>query len=125
MKKEEEMISTSGIIYKIKKFFKNLFKKKEQLAEDASEEISSIDEKSAFEASIVVKKDEERERILELQRRFREGKLNPEDVTEEDIDKLTELYNEQIADLNKKIEEDTAIIEKCNREIEEYKKKKI
>lgn len=125
MKKEEEMISTNGIIYKIKSFFKNLFKKKEQLAEETSAEVSSMDEKSAFEESIVVKKDEEKERILELQRRFREGKLNPEDVTEEDIDKLTELYNEQIEDLNKKIEEDTAIIEKCNREIEEYKKKKI
>ncbi len=125
MKKEEEMISTNGIMYKIKSFFKNLFKKKEQTAEETSEETNTMDKKSTFEASIMVKKDEERERILELQKRFREGKLNPEDVTEEDIDKLTELYNEQIADLNKQIEEDTAIIEKCNREIEEYKKKKI
>lgn len=125
MKKEEEMISTNGIMYKIKSFFKNLFKKKEEPVKKISEETNIIDEKSTFEASIVVKKDEERERILELQKRFREGKLNPEDVTEEDIDKLTELYNEQIADLNKQIEEDTAIIEKCNREIEEYKKKKI
>lgn len=125
MKKEEEMISTNGIMYKIKNFFKNLFRKKEQqvqvdIVEEKEEEI-----KSTFEESIVVKKDEERERILELQKRFREGKLNPEDVTEEDIDKLTELYNEQIAELNKQIEQDTAIIEKCNREIEEYKKKKI
>lgn len=125
MKKEEEMISTNGIMYKIKSFFKNLFKKKEQPIEESPEETNIMDEKSTFEASIMVKKDEERERILELQRRFKEGKLNPEDVTEEDIDKLTELYNEQIADLNKQIEEDTAIIEKCNREIEEYKKKKI
>ena len=120
--KKEEMISTNGIMYKIKSFFKNLFKKKEKAIE-AEETIS--EEKKAFEESIIVKKDEERERILELQKRFREGKLNPEDSTEEDIDKLTELYNEQISELNKQIEEDTAVIEKCNREIEEYKKKKI
>lgn len=125
MKKEEEMISTNGIMYKIKSFFKNLFKKKEQEVQVDKVEEKGEEVKSAFEESIVVKKDEERERILELQKRFREGKLNPEDVTEEDIDKLTELYNEQIEELNKQIEEDTAIIEKCNKEIEEYKKKKI
>ena len=106
--KKEEMISTNGIMYKIKSFFKNLFKKKEKAIE-AEETIS--EEKKAFEESIIVKKDEERERILELQKRFREGKLNPEDITEEDIDKLTELYNEQISELNKQIEEDTAVIE--------------
>lgn len=125
MKKEEEMIATNGIMYKIKSFFKNLFKKKEQEVQVDKVEEKGEEVKSAFEESIVVKKDEERERILELQKRFREGKLNPEDVTEEDIDKLTELYNEQIEELNKQIEEDTAIIEKCNKEIEEYKKKKI
>lgn len=121
MKKEDEMISTNGIMYKIKSFFKNLFKKKEVIVEEKKEE--KIE--NSFNESIVIKKDEERERLLELQKRFREGKLNPEDVTEEDIDKLTELYNEQIEALNKQIEEDTAAIEKCNREIEEYKKKKI
>lgn len=121
MKKEDEMISTNGVMYKIKKFFKNLFKKKEVVEEKKEEE----KQETSFDETIAIKKDEERERLLELQKRFREGKLNPEDVTEEDIDKLTELYNEQIEALNKQIEEDTAAIEKCNREIEEYKKKKI
>lgn len=123
MKKDDEMISTTGIMYKIKSFFKNIFKKKDVVVEEKVE----VEEKigKAFEDSIVIKKDEERERLLELQKRFREGKLNPEDVTEEDIDKLTELYNEQIEALNKQIEEDTIVIEKCNKEIEEYKKKKI
>lgn len=121
MKKDDEMISTNGVMYKIKSFFKNLFKKKEE----AVEEKKDTKQENSFEEAIVIKKDEERERLLELQKRFREGNLNPEDVTEEDIDKLTELYNEQIAQLNKQIEEDTAAIEKCNREIEEYKKKKI
>lgn len=122
MKKDEEMISTNGNMYKIKSFFKNIFKKKEieeAVVEKEEEKVNSFDE------SIIVKKDEEKERILELQKRFKEGKLNPEDVTEEDLDKLTELYNEQIAELNKQIEQDTAIIEKCNKEIAEYKKKKI
>lgn len=121
MKKEDEMISTNGVMYKIKSFFKNLFKKKEVVEEKQEEE----KQETSFDETIAIKKDEERERLLELQKRFREGKLNPEDVTEEDIDKLTELYNEQIEALNKQIEEDTAAIEKCNREIEEYKKKKI
>lgn len=123
MKKDDEMISTNGIIYKIKNFFKSLFKKKEVENVEVQNEVT--EEKNTFEESIAIKRDEEKERILELQKRFKEGKLNPEDVTEEDIDKLTELYNEQIAELNKQIEQDTAIIEKCNREIEEYKKKKI
>lgn len=122
MKKDEEMISTNGIMYKIKSFFKNLFKKnKEEIVQQEKEE----ETKNTFEESIIVRTDEEKARLLELQKRFREGKLNPEDVTEEDIDKLAALYNEQIAELNKQIEEDTAVIEKCNKEIEEYKKKKI
>ena len=44
--KKEEMISTNGIMYKIKSFFKNLFKKKEKAIE-AEETIS--EEKKAFE----------------------------------------------------------------------------
>lgn len=123
MKNDEEMISTTGIMYKIKSFFKNLFKKKEKTVEDPQENI--VEEKSAFEESIAVKTDDDRARILELQQKFREGKLTADDVTEEDVNKLTELYNEQIAELNKQIEQDTAIIEKCNKDIEEYKKRKI
>ena len=48
--KKEEMISTNGIMYKIKSFFKNLFKKKEKAIE-AEETIS--EEKKAFEAVLL------------------------------------------------------------------------
>lgn len=123
MKKDEEMISTDGIVNKINGIFKNIFKRKENIAESIEIEETQIKQQNSFEESIVVMKDEERERLLELQKRFKVGKLNPEDVTEEDIDKLTALYNEQIAELNKQIDEDIAIIERCNKQIEEYKRK--
>lgn len=64
MKKDEEMISTNGIMYKIKSFFKNIFKKKEVVVEETEE----AKKESSFEESIIVKKDEEKERILELQK---------------------------------------------------------
>lgn len=122
MKKDEEIITTEGIMYKISRFFRNLFGK-DKVNVDAIEESAEEVKVETFEESIAIKKDENRERLLELQARFKEGKLHPEDVTEEEIDELTALYNEQIEELNKQIEEDRLVIEKCNKKIMEYKLK--
>lgn len=127
MKKDKEIIKTDGILYKISRFFKNLFGKNKtniETIEEVSIEGNTEEAKvETFEEYISIKKDEDYERLLELQQKFKEGKLHPEDVTEEEIDKLTSLYNEQIEELNKKIEEDRLIIESCNKKIMEYKMK--
>lgn len=123
MKNNEQMISTDGLLYKIKRFFYNLFNKDKESIDSQTVENMQQEEKNAFEQSIIVVKDEEKERILGLQERFKQGKLNPEDVTEEDIDKISKLYDEQIAELNLKIDEDLKVIEACNKKINEYKRK--
>ena len=56
-------------------------------------------------------------RILELQQKYRNGDINLRELTNEEIDKLSELYDEQISELQKKIESKRNIIE-------EYKKNK-
>ncbi len=58
----------------------------------------------------------ERERLLSLQQSFREGKITQGDLTEEDIEKLSKLYDEQIERLKIQIEE-------CKQRIENKKKK--
>ena len=56
-------------------------------------------------------------KILELQRKYEEGIIKEEELTEEEKEKLIKLYKEQIASL--KIE-----IENNDRKIEYYKKEK-
>ena len=44
--------------------------------------------------------------LLELQKKFKEGKFNEDEITEEQIKDLKDLYKKQIRDLEEAIEED-------------------
>ena len=57
------------------------------------------------------------ERLLKLQEEFRDGKITQGDLSDEDIDKLGKLYDDQIEKLKIQIED-------CKKRIE-YKKKKL
>lgn len=46
----------------------------------------------------------EEKRILELQRKFSDGQIDEEDITEEDKDKLNKLYDVQIMEITERIE---------------------
>ena len=95
---EKEKVSLFG---KIKNFFKNLFgkNKKEEVVEESIVEKENNNE---FKESIKMTEDEET-KLLELQERYRRGEIGPNDLTEEQIDALCELYDKQIDELNKSI----------------------
>lgn len=89
------------MIEKIKEFFRNLFKTNNQQYIEAPKEviepISNMQEKRGFDLkNQIVVANEEEERILKLQKDLKAGLIEEEDLSEEDFDSLTKLYESQI-----------------------------
>lgn len=111
MKKNE-----NSIVYKIKKFFIKLFNKKDISVEEHEEQQASMrKDNSSFKVNMKVEELNDA-KVLELQQKYRKGEINLKELTNEEIDKLCELYDEQICEIQKKIESKRSIIE-------EYQKK--
>lgn len=93
-----------SIFGRIKNFFKKLFNKKENSVENETVEESSasVKENNEFKEYIKMTEDEET-KLLELQARYRRGEIGQNDLTEEQIDALCDLYDKQIEELNKSI----------------------
>lgn len=86
-----------GIFTKIKKFFKKLFNKNGENTNNEKfiEEIIQVKENSLFKENLKRTEDEET-RLLELQRRYRRGEIAENDLTDDEVDALCELYDRQI-----------------------------
>lgn len=108
----------STIFYKIKRFFCDLFGIKNKNIETSNEKINTNEYGKKEEFKEYIKKTEDEEtQILDLQRRYRRGEIGDNDLTDEQIKSLCDLYDKQILELKKSIENKT-------RQIEEYKKSK-
>lgn len=90
---------------KIKKFLNSLFNKKEIHTGIIEEQKDNHN----FKENLQIKKDEEKERIVYLQKEYKEGNIDEYDLTEDEYSKLIKLYEEQ----NKKLREE---IELCKKE---------
>lgn len=114
---EKDLIEKKeGFFHKIKSFFKRIFTKKE--TNTVEETVKS--ENTNFKDNIKVEEDEltSEMKILELQKRYRRGEIADGDLTEEQVEALSDLYDRQIEELKKAIEEK-------ERQIEENKKKNV
>ncbi len=114
---EKDLIEKKeGFFHKIKSFFKRMFNKKE--TNTVEETVKS--ENSNFKDNIKVEEAEltSEMKILELQKRYRRGEIAEGDLTEEQVEALSDLYDRQIEELKKAIEEK-------ERQIEENKKKNV
>ena len=94
----------STIFGKIKNFFRNLFKKKEISKISEEKEVDIHEEKKQEFKEYVKKTEDENTQILDLQRRYRKGEIGDNDLTEEQIEALCDLYDRQIISLKKSIE---------------------
>lgn len=98
------MIKENSIFYKIKTFFRNLFHRGDTIVikEPAIEEnkFNEDSSKSKFIESLKNIEDEET-KLLKLQKQYREGKIKEEDLTQEQIAALCDLYDKQLADIKK------------------------
>ena len=107
---EKDLIEKKESFFsKVKNFFKGLFKKKarETTNDAANNENISVNENNSFKDDIKVVEEEQSEemKIIELQRRYRRGEIAENDLTEEQIEALSDLYDRQIEALRKVIEE--------------------
>ena len=89
------------MLERIKDFFRNLFKANNQQYIEAPKEviepISNKQEQKSFDfKNQIVVANEEEERILKLQKDLKAGLIEEEDLSEEDFDSLTKLYESQI-----------------------------
>lgn len=86
---------------RIKEFFRKIFKINNQQYIEAPKEdikpISNTQEQKSFDfKNQIVVANEEEERILKLQKDLKAGLIKEEDLSEEDFDSLTKLYERQI-----------------------------
>ena len=90
-----------GLLNKIRNFFKNLFGKKQV---EVNEEIVAEQQESSNEFKDSIKMTEEEEnQLLELQNKYRRGEIAENDLTEEQIDALCDLYDKQIEEIKQSI----------------------
>lgn len=111
---EKDLIekNENGILGKIKNFFKNLFGKKETSNEETA---YKKEENESFKEYLKTTENEET-KLLELQQKYHNGEILEEELTDEQIDKLCALYDEQIEEIRKSIK----VKEK---KLEEYQKR--
>ena len=100
IKVEEEKVS---IFRKIARFFKKIFEKKEQPPQKELTEIEKS--KQNFWKNIKIEENLEDTKLLELQRKINNKEVKPEDLSIEEIESLTALYNRQTERIVRKIEE--------------------
>ncbi len=100
-------VNENSIFYKIKSFFRNLFRKNKFVSEvnaieNNTENIATEREntKNSFMESIRNIEDEET-KLLKLQKQYDNGEIKEEDLTQEQYISLCNLYDKQIADLKK------------------------
>lgn len=90
-----------NLFSKIKMFFKNLFKGKNNL--NKSLENDKMSEDNSFWNTVNNVENEETE-LLKLQIKYRDGEIKEEELTKEQVSALCDLYDRQIAQLKQSIE---------------------
>jgi len=96
-------INEGSIINKIRRFFRNLFKSKNEIIQS---QLSNINydvkdtKKNAFTESLRNIEDEET-RLLHLQRQYDTGNMKADDLLDNQVKELIKLYKKQISELRK------------------------
>ena len=105
MNRNIPMIKKEGIFSKIKNWFKRLLGKEEIIIEQAKEytksEIEEI-KKDSFKEGLKVKS---KDVILFLQRQLEEKKIQISDLTDEQVEEMIELYENQTKEIKNRTQQ--------------------
>ena len=99
------IVNENSIFYKIKKFIRNLFGKKDSNITPIENQVLKTqemvnDKKDSFRETITnIENDETR--LLKLQKQYRSGEIKEEDMTEDQVNSLCLLYDKQIRELKR------------------------
>lgn len=89
-----------NIFIRIINFFKRIISKKHIVESNDEEQINSKPNKDSFIENIIIKENEEEKILKVLQMQYDKGEIDEEDISDEDIDKLIEMYDKQTEELN-------------------------
>lgn len=95
-----------NFITKIRNFFFKLFKKNKIIQDQPQEQtnVNIQNNKANFAETIAIKKDEEKEKLMQLQRDYKDGNILEDDIPHDEKEKLVELYKKQNEEMKNKIE---------------------
>lgn len=91
-----------SIVDRIKSFFKKLFFKKEKVEKV---EVQETKKENTFINSIKIQEDDDEKRLLKLQDLIADNIITEEELPEEDVKALHKLYDRQILQLKKEIDD--------------------
>lgn len=102
MKSNKLITYKENIFTKISNFLKKLFFKEKNISiqESNQKEIQNKQSKEIFINNIKIKENEEEKRLKKLQLQYDNGEIDEEDISEEDMDKLIEMYEKETEELN-------------------------
>ena len=98
MKNNELIIYKKSIFRKISDFFKKIFSKKEVVQNE--DIIVNNNKNDSFIKNIRIKENKEELRLLQLKQQYENGEIDEEDMSDEDVDKLCQLYEKETDELN-------------------------
>lgn len=105
---KELTVVKENIFDKIKNFFKKLFSKQEpeEVHEITTEEkTKNVEKENSFINRVKIEEDNEEKRLLKLQSLIAEEIITEDELPEEDVKALHALYDKQILDLKRSIDE--------------------
>lgn len=91
-----------SIIDRIRNFFKKLFSKKEKVE---NVEVQENKKENTFINNVKIQADDEEKRLLKLQALIADDIVTEEELPEEDVKALHRLYDRQILQLKKEIDD--------------------
>lgn len=97
MKNNKLIVYKKNIFRKISEFFKKIFSKKEVLSKEV---IITNEKNNNFLENIQIKEDKKKLRLLQLKQQYENGEIDEEKISDEDVDKLCELYKKETDKLN-------------------------
>ena len=111
-----------NIFIKISNFFKRLFSRKKKVSKEEITEQSvyinnTNNQKENFIEQVVIPENQEEKRLRLLKLKFDKGEIDEEDISDEDIEKIVEMYEKETEKLNADTERIKANIEKMLKEL--------
>lgn len=106
MKNNKLIPYKENIFAKISNFFRKIFSRKKEDIEEMNNEksIYNIKQKENFVENILIKENKEEKRLKTLQLQYDNGEIDEEDISDEDMEKLIEMYEKETEKLNKETE---------------------
>ena len=101
MKQNNLILYKESILKKILNSFKNVFyiAKKDENKTTFNNVNNSL-EKDEFIKNIAIKENEEEKRLKKLQLKYENGEISEDEISDEDIDKIIEMYKKETEEIN-------------------------